>query len=269
MARVYAAVANGGTLVTPHIGKAVMTPEGELVRRLEPKPAGRVPVEQGHAGLAARRAAVGDRGRHRRRPVLPRGVPARQAAGRVEDRHGRGLRQADHVVVRLLRARGEAAVRRGDDGLPGRHRLRASPDPRSPSSTRPSSASAGRASTSPGRCRREGTPRPSCRACAPTAPWCSPRAADRPRASPTCRAAPSLHAARTGTSAAGGVGDERRLPPHALLRAAATAGVPADAPRLRAAPDGLDAAARGAGPVRDRRGAGVVGDPAGGARHRR
>jgi penicillin-binding protein 2 len=44
MARVYAAVANGGTLVTPHLGRAVMTPEGELVRRLEPEPAGRVPV---------------------------------------------------------------------------------------------------------------------------------------------------------------------------------------------------------------------------------
>ena len=47
MARVYAAVANGGTLVTPHLGKAIMTPQGELVRRLEPKPAGRVPVSRG------------------------------------------------------------------------------------------------------------------------------------------------------------------------------------------------------------------------------
>ena len=46
MARVYAAVANGGTLVTPHIGRAVMTPEGELVRRIEPEPAGQVPVSK-------------------------------------------------------------------------------------------------------------------------------------------------------------------------------------------------------------------------------
>ena len=46
MARVYAAVANGGTLVTPHIGKAVMTPEGKLVRTIAPKPAGRIPVSQ-------------------------------------------------------------------------------------------------------------------------------------------------------------------------------------------------------------------------------
>jgi penicillin-binding protein 2 len=44
LARVYAAVANGGKLVTPHLGKAVMTPDGELVRRIQPKPAGRVPV---------------------------------------------------------------------------------------------------------------------------------------------------------------------------------------------------------------------------------
>lgn len=46
MARVYAAVANGGTLVTPHIGRAIMTPDGKLVRRIEPKPAGKVPVSQ-------------------------------------------------------------------------------------------------------------------------------------------------------------------------------------------------------------------------------
>jgi penicillin-binding protein 2 len=46
MARVYAAVANGGTLVTPHIGRAVVTPQGELVRKIEPEPAGRIPVSQ-------------------------------------------------------------------------------------------------------------------------------------------------------------------------------------------------------------------------------
>ena len=46
MARVYAAVANGGTLVTPHIGKAIVTPEGKLVRRIDPAPAGRVPVSK-------------------------------------------------------------------------------------------------------------------------------------------------------------------------------------------------------------------------------
>lgn len=50
MARVYAAVANGGTLVTPHVGRAVMTPSGQLVRRIEPEPAGRVPVSRATLG---------------------------------------------------------------------------------------------------------------------------------------------------------------------------------------------------------------------------
>jgi penicillin-binding protein 2 len=46
LARVYATVANGGTLVTPHLGKAIITPEGRLVRTIAPKPAGRVPVSR-------------------------------------------------------------------------------------------------------------------------------------------------------------------------------------------------------------------------------
>ncbi|MDQ1625366.1 MAG: penicillin-binding protein 2 [Actinomycetota bacterium] len=46
MARVYSAVANGGILVTPHIGKAIITPQGQLVRRLEPKATGRVPADR-------------------------------------------------------------------------------------------------------------------------------------------------------------------------------------------------------------------------------
>lgn len=44
LARVYAAVANGGTLVTPHLGKAIVTPSGHVVRRIEPRPTGRVPT---------------------------------------------------------------------------------------------------------------------------------------------------------------------------------------------------------------------------------
>jgi penicillin-binding protein 2 len=46
MARVYAAVANGGTLVTPHVGKAIISAEGKLIRRIEPKAAGRVPASK-------------------------------------------------------------------------------------------------------------------------------------------------------------------------------------------------------------------------------
>ena len=50
LARVYAAVANGGTLVTPHIGKAIMSPEGKVIRTIEPKPAGRIPVSKSTLG---------------------------------------------------------------------------------------------------------------------------------------------------------------------------------------------------------------------------
>jgi penicillin-binding protein 2 len=46
MAMVYAAIANGGTLWTPHVGKAVMSPSGELVSAVKPKKAGTVPVRK-------------------------------------------------------------------------------------------------------------------------------------------------------------------------------------------------------------------------------
>ncbi|MDI2127378.1 penicillin-binding protein 2 [Yinghuangia seranimata] len=44
MARVYAAIANGGTLWEPTIGKAIVTPDGKLVREIQPKEAGKLPV---------------------------------------------------------------------------------------------------------------------------------------------------------------------------------------------------------------------------------
>jgi penicillin-binding protein 2 len=47
MARVYSAVANGGTLWTPQIGKAIVSPSGKVVQQIKPKPAGRAPVSAG------------------------------------------------------------------------------------------------------------------------------------------------------------------------------------------------------------------------------
>ncbi|GAB3589840.1 penicillin-binding protein 2 [Angustibacter peucedani] len=44
MARVYAAIANGGTLWTPHVGKAVVSPSGKVVQRITPHAAGKVPL---------------------------------------------------------------------------------------------------------------------------------------------------------------------------------------------------------------------------------
>jgi penicillin-binding protein 2 len=46
MARVYAAIANGGTLWKPSIGKAVVSPDGKLVRDIEPQAAGRLPISE-------------------------------------------------------------------------------------------------------------------------------------------------------------------------------------------------------------------------------
>jgi penicillin-binding protein 2 len=46
MAAVYGAVANGGTLWSPRIGKAVIRPDGTLVRELKPKVRAKVPVEK-------------------------------------------------------------------------------------------------------------------------------------------------------------------------------------------------------------------------------
>jgi penicillin-binding protein 2 len=44
LVRAYAAVANGGTLYVPTIGKAIIRPDGTLVREIKPQVAGRLPV---------------------------------------------------------------------------------------------------------------------------------------------------------------------------------------------------------------------------------
>ncbi|HUW78361.1 MAG TPA: penicillin-binding protein 2 [Candidatus Nanopelagicaceae bacterium] len=44
MAQIYAAVANGGTLWQPTIGRAILKPDGTLVREIKPKKLGRIPM---------------------------------------------------------------------------------------------------------------------------------------------------------------------------------------------------------------------------------
>jgi len=46
LAVAYAALANGGTVYAPRVAKAVMSPEGDLVRRIHPHRVGRVPVSR-------------------------------------------------------------------------------------------------------------------------------------------------------------------------------------------------------------------------------
>ena len=47
MARVYSAIANGGTLWKPQIAKAVVSPSGKVVKEFKPIATGRVPVSAG------------------------------------------------------------------------------------------------------------------------------------------------------------------------------------------------------------------------------
>jgi penicillin-binding protein 2 len=46
LARAYAALSNGGTLYAPRVGKAVVSPDGTVLRRIKPKVAGKVDVPQ-------------------------------------------------------------------------------------------------------------------------------------------------------------------------------------------------------------------------------
>ncbi|MGH1562357.1 penicillin-binding protein 2 [Mumia sp. DW29H23] len=48
LATAYAALANGGTLYEPRVGKAVLAADGSVVRDIAPKKAGRVPVTKKH-----------------------------------------------------------------------------------------------------------------------------------------------------------------------------------------------------------------------------
>ena len=252
MARVYAAVANGGTLVTPHIGKAIITPEGKLVRSIEPeaRPATSRSARQRCAGSGPRCARS------------PRSAPA---TGRSSGPASRWAscrsppRPAPPRSTASSRPRGsppsrrrQAAVRRGDDGQPGRHRvghLRAVGRRDLQDAVR-HQGPAGR----PGRGRRRpgGHPTAALPAVRPDGTVVSRR---RPGGRPPtgCPSSPHRTCLPPTCSPTGGTrraGDERRLPPRALHRAAGPARLPAAAPRLGAAPDRLDAAVRGLRAVR-------------------
>src|SRR5918994_1430901 len=51
MVRAYSALYNGGTLVTPHVGKEITDQSGNVVEMISPKPAGRVETNQNQIGL--------------------------------------------------------------------------------------------------------------------------------------------------------------------------------------------------------------------------
>ena len=74
LARAYAALANGGTLYSPRIGEALLSPAGKVTQKINPPVDGPPAGRQVHAGLHQERA--GGRGDVRAPP------PARSAASR-------------------------------------------------------------------------------------------------------------------------------------------------------------------------------------------
>jgi penicillin-binding protein 2 len=66
MATIYAAVANGGTLYDPTVGKAIISPDGRHIQKIEPKSHGKLPVtktnlkkmDEAFAGVATRGTAA-------------------------------------------------------------------------------------------------------------------------------------------------------------------------------------------------------------------
>ncbi len=50
MAVAYGALANGGKVVTPHLGLEIESPRGELVQRIERDPSRKVSIDEGHLG---------------------------------------------------------------------------------------------------------------------------------------------------------------------------------------------------------------------------
>ncbi len=60
LARAYAAISNGGTLYAPTVAKAIVSPEGEVLRRIAPRKSGPVDVPQRYSRLHRRGAAGRD-----------------------------------------------------------------------------------------------------------------------------------------------------------------------------------------------------------------
>lgn len=88
LARMLAAVANGGDLVTPHVATEVLTPQGQVVARIAPPPAGRVQVSpQTLAVLRAGLAAVVSRGTAS--AIQIPGLPMAGKTGTAESPHGK------------------------------------------------------------------------------------------------------------------------------------------------------------------------------------
>ena len=113
MVRVYAAIANGGTLWTPHLGKAIVTPAGKLVQTHRAEE-GRPPCRCGRtcsrscssalrgvvtSGTAAAARSPGSRCRWPARPAPARSTASRRRPGSPRTRRRTSRSTRSSVVV--------------------------------------------------------------------------------------------------------------------------------------------------------------------------
>ncbi|MFJ6938844.1 penicillin-binding protein 2 [Streptomyces sp. NPDC101132] len=77
LATAYSAISNGGTLYTPTIGKAVISPDGKTIHEIRPTPHGRLPVDA---------ATIRDLDKGLRSVVEPGGTAAWRFGGWPQDR---------------------------------------------------------------------------------------------------------------------------------------------------------------------------------------
>ena len=125
MAIAYAAIANGGKIVQPHLGLEIESPAGELVQRIEREPARKVDDRPGPPRRRARGPAP--RGERARRHVgrrLRRLEPRRASRSSARPARRERKPKARPVLVRRLRARPQAPDRRRGDRRGGRLRRR-------------------------------------------------------------------------------------------------------------------------------------------------
>ena len=111
LARGYAAIANGGTLYEPRIGKAIVSPDGKVVKEIEPTVQGHVEIPADDQTLHRRGAEERESGRHHgvaapassrsttsrcgRRPAPPRSTASRA-------RRGSRPTPSDYIVVMMV-----------------------------------------------------------------------------------------------------------------------------------------------------------------------
>jgi penicillin-binding protein 2 len=138
MARAYSALYNGGTLVTPHVGKEITDQSGKVVKEISPKPAGRVDtnqyqidtVIQGLRGVTKKKGTAGPVFVDSTLPIIGKSGTGELPAGKdyVNWFVGWSEGQEDHPLVVVTMIEGGGAFEEGSEMTAGpavRHILEA------------------------------------------------------------------------------------------------------------------------------------------------